>query len=126
MPTRRTRRTPTDSWTGAPADRWRASSSRPGAAPLVERPQLARRVARRQAGSELVEWHALLLLPGAQPRRDGARLLVAVADDHHHRHALLLRVAQLGLHPLRAVVDLGAQPRGGEHVAHLAGVFDMA
>src|ERR687886_361564 len=53
--------------------------------------------------------------------RDGAVLLVAVADDQHVGHLLGLSVADPGLHPLAARVDLDAKACATQFSSHLVG-----
>src|SRR5262249_43477835 len=67
-------------------------------------------------GARLVDRRAVLLLPAAVPERDRTGGDVVVPGQQHVGHLLALRVADLLLHPVRAVVDpdpdpLLAQPR---------------
>src|SRR5579862_3653298 len=56
---------------------------------------------------ELVRGHRLQLFAGSQPYADRARLLIPAAGYHHVRHLLGLRLGDLALHLLVAIVQRG-------------------
>src|SRR5690606_31550249 len=61
-------------------------------------------------GHGVVDRHAVVLRPVAVPERHGVLGAIFVARDEHVWHLLLLRGADLLLHPVVAGVDLGSDP----------------
>src|SRR5512140_1893782 len=63
-----------------------------------------------ETGGEVIPGDALLLASVAPAHRGGASLDLAVAQDDHHRHLLLLGEPDLVLHPAVGPVDVDAKP----------------
>src|SRR3954454_17466452 len=61
-----------------------------------------------------------LLLPRPGPRRRGPGLDLAVPEDDHVGHLLLLGGPDLVLHPVRRFVDVDAQPSAAEELGQIS------
>jgi hypothetical protein len=79
----------------------------------------ARAMAECQPIGQLVPALGWQLLACPRPRRGRARLDLAIAEHEHVGHLLLLRQADLVLHPVRRVVDLDAQATVAQQVGQL-------
>ena len=84
----------------------RSPADRHGLAATPVRPGSRSRTAATISATASSTGHAVLLLAVAVAERHRARGHVLVAGQQHERHLLLLRVADLLLHPVVARVDL--------------------
>ena len=77
-------------------------------------------------GNESIQRHGAGVFTGAQAQGDLIAFHFLVADHQHVRNLLLLSVANLGVHALAAVVQIGADALGFELGDNVFGVIEVA
>src|SRR4029077_20040784 len=79
-----------------------------------------------EPGGKVIPTDCRLLLPCPRPWRSRPCLDLAIAQDEHVRDLLLLREADLVLHPVRGLVDLDPHSTGTQNLSQTRGRLVVA